>query len=292
MKEQGFYLNSTAGCQLFGKAWITPEPPKALIVLIHGFGEHCSRYAPYIELFEKANIAFISMDHIGHGQSEGKRGVIQSYTQLLNDVGLLVDKAEELFPDTPKFLYGHSMGGNIALNYLLTRTHPFKGAIISSPWLKLSQEPNGLSKLLIHSLKYLCPDLTIKSGLNINHISTDTKNVEAYRRDPLNHGRISFRLLSSVIKQGVWAMDHIGQLQTPTLLLHGDQDHITSCAASKLAASRNPNMVSYQEFESIYHEIHNDIERQQQANTCINWLEQQLKQSTSQYQASSKAKLS
>ncbi len=272
MNQQEFTLTSLTGKLLYGKVWQGSTSPKAVVVLVHGFGEHCSRYTPYIELFQQENIAFISMDHIGHGHSEGKRGVILSYKQLLDDLDLLINKAEVLFKDIPKFLYGHSMGGNIAFNYLLQRTSPFKAAIVSSPWLQLSNEPGRLKKAFINFFNHLCPNITVKSGLNSSYISSDKNEVISYNGDPLNHGRISFRLLNAVSKQGLWAMNNTHRLTVPTLIIHGNKDHITSHKASRLTAQKNQSMIKYHEFDNMFHEIHNDHARRELSQKCIEWI--------------------
>ncbi|MCG8582689.1 MAG: lysophospholipase, partial [Bacteroidales bacterium] len=215
MIRETFTIPSVSGKKLFGQTWRTTAPPKAVIVLVHGFGEHCSRYTTYIRLFANQNIAFISMDQIGHGKSEGKRGAIQSYQQLLDDIDKLIDKAESLYQGVPKFLYGHSMGGNIALNYLLQRHYPFKGAIISSPWLKLSNDLSAVSKLFVRLFSIIIPNVTTKSRMDTNHIRSNKQEVHAYNIDELNHGRISFRLLNNIIKQGLWAMDNTRLLKIP-----------------------------------------------------------------------------
>jgi len=274
MNQQSFSLTSVTGLKLYGHIWQSNSKPLAVVVLLHGFSEHCLRYSPYIELFDKENIAFIGIDHIGHGHSDGKRGAIYSYEQLLNDIDLLIDKAEAVFPDSPKFLYGHSMGGNIALNYLLQRSYPFKGALISAPWLKLTSEPNLFKKACVRILQYICPNMTIASNLDTNFISTQEEEVDAYIHDPLNHGRISFRLLAAISRQGLWAMNHTHLLKTPTLLIHGNKDQITSHVASKQLASKHPYLIKYLEFDGMYHEIHNDTARKKLAEQCIKWIKE------------------
>ncbi|WP_430814738.1 lysophospholipase [Carboxylicivirga sp. RSCT41] len=276
MIRETFTISSVSGKKLFGQTWRTPATPKAVVVLVHGFGEHCSRYTTYIKLFEHENIAFISMDQIGHGQSEGKRGLIQSYQQLLDDVDKLIDKAESLYQGIPKFLYGHSMGGNIAFNYLLQRNYPFKGAIISSPWLRLSNELSAVSRLFVRLFSYLIPNVTTKSRMDSNHISSNRHEVQAYNIDELNHGRISFRLLNNIMKQGRWAMANSKLLKVPTLLLHGSKDQITSHLASRDVAAKTPESIQYIEFDGMYHEVHNDAQRELLAGKCIEWIKKRI----------------
>ena len=272
MKQNSFKLKSVTGKNLYGHIWLPATEVKAVIILIHGFGEHCLRYTSYINQFSDNGLAFISMDQLGHGQSEGKRGVIKSYQQLLDDIDQLINKAEEYFPQLPKFIYGHSMGGNIVFNHLLQRNFPFKGGIISSPWLKLVNDLNPLSKLLVCGLSCFIPNMTIKSGLESKYISTSKPEVDKYAHDELNHGRISFRLLNSIINQGKWAMRNTHHLKTPCLLVHGNKDYITSHIASKQTAQKGSHLITYHEYDGMYHEIHNDLKSTQLADDCIKWI--------------------
>lgn len=265
-------LVSTSGNKLFIKSWHSSEKPKAVVVLVHGFGEHCSRYTPYVELFEKQNISFVSYDQHGHGQSGGKRGTIVSYEQLLDDVELILAKAQGMFPDAPTFLYGHSMGGNIALNYILQRTPKISGAIITSPWLKLHKEHPLLLRNIVSVIKNILPNTTIESGLDTDFISTIKAEVDAYNNDKLNHGKMSFRLVDAITKQGAWAIENIDQLKLPMFLAHGTADQITSHKASQETAKRNKALIEFVEFKGIYHEIHNDTTREDLANQCMKWI--------------------
>ncbi|MCG8580197.1 MAG: lysophospholipase, partial [Bacteroidales bacterium] len=120
----------------------------------------------------------------------------------------------------------------------------------------------------------IIPNVTTKSRMDTNHISSNKQEVHAYNIDELNHGRISFRLLNSIIKQGQWAMNNTRLLKTPTLLLHGSKDQITSHLASREIATKTPDTIRYIEFEGMYHEVHNDAQRELMANKCIDWIQQ------------------
>ncbi len=272
MQHKVFYFISVSGKKLFGQAWSPEGEVKASIILVHGFGEHSSRYESYVQLFVDRGISVVTYDQIGHGQSEGKHGAVQSYKQLLDDVELIIRKADDMFPDVPKFIYGHSMGGNIALNYLLSRNYPLVGGIISSPWLVLANDPNAIKKTTASVLKRFFPNLTVKSGLETEFISTQAKVVKAYREDPLTHGRISFRLFSVITRQGLWAIANTWRLKKPVLMVHGTDDKITSPLASSLAAKENKKFIDYVEWPKMYHELHNEPIRNELADSIINWL--------------------
>ena len=96
-----FTLTTSDGLQLNGACFSPPGEIKDVIVLIHGMGEHLGRYKHVIDFFMSIGYAVVGMDYRGHGTSQGKRGHIPSYKQLMDDTDLLVKKADELFNGLP-----------------------------------------------------------------------------------------------------------------------------------------------------------------------------------------------
>ncbi len=266
------YWKTDQGYRLFGSVWKPETQIKAVVVLVHGFGEHCLRYTPYIELFAQAGIAFVGYDIQGHGQSDGKRGKIFSYQSLLNEISFVLKKTQSLFPNLPTFIYGHSMGGNIVMNYLMKQNPAIAGGIVSSPWLILANDPNIITKRLVSFIKRFVPHMTINSGLEIEYISSDPIEVEKYRIDKLNHSRISFRLFSEITRHGWWAMKHTPNLKVPVLLMHGTTDKITSFGASEQVALACPQHIDWVPWEGRYHELHNETNRVEVAAKVIDWI--------------------
>ncbi|MBI9067725.1 MAG: lysophospholipase [Salinivirgaceae bacterium] len=276
MTNKSLQWQSSDNLNLYAHVWEPNEQAKAVVTLVHGFGEHCMRYSPYIEYFLKQGIAFVGFDLCGHGQSDGKRGTIKSYEALLNDVELALSKTRELFPDIHHFIYGHSMGGNIAFNYILRRQPKLSGAIITSPWFALSNDPNFLLKGAVSLLKNFFPNFTIDSGLDIKYISTVVEEVEKYRSDPLNHGRISFRLFNDITKSGMYAIVNSKDATIPTLMFHGSADKITSPIASKKAADGNTKLIEHVIWPDKYHELHNEDIRPEIAEKVIGWINSKI----------------
>ncbi|PKP09981.1 MAG: lysophospholipase [Bacteroidetes bacterium HGW-Bacteroidetes-4] len=274
MKSQEMWIDAGNKRKLFAKIWIPDEKPTAVITLVHGFGEHCTRYEPYFLAFNNEPIAFVSFDLYGHGKSDGKRGTIISYDSLLDDVALFINFTKEQFPNLSHYLYGHSMGGNIVLNYLLRRPADLTGAIVTSPWLKLTDEPPMILKKLVSSLRLVMPNVTFNSGLDVNAISSQADEVKKYRNDPLNHGRISFRLFHEIVYWGNWAMKNASELVVPTLLMHGTADKITSPLASERVFESNREKINFVSWEGKFHELHNENVRHKVAEAVIQWMHQ------------------
>ena len=110
--------------------------------MVHGLGEHIQRYDHWAEMFKKEGIGFAGVDLPGHGRSDGRRGDIKSYKVLEEMIDILLKTTIRTFPGTPVFIYGHSLGGGIVLDYLIRKNPGIKGAIVTSPWLRLSFEPS------------------------------------------------------------------------------------------------------------------------------------------------------
>jgi alpha-beta hydrolase superfamily lysophospholipase len=117
------------------------EKLRAVIILIHGHGEHIKRYNQLAELFNRENIGFTGVDLPGHGRSDGKRGHIKSFSLLHEMTDILLNECSKTFPDAPVILYGHSLGGLIAIDYLLRRNPKIKASVVTSPLLRLGFEP-------------------------------------------------------------------------------------------------------------------------------------------------------
>jgi alpha-beta hydrolase superfamily lysophospholipase len=251
------------------------ENLRAVVILVHGLGEHIQRYSNWAGLFNEAMIGFAGVDLPGHGRSEGKRGHIKSYTQTEEMIDILLNECRKTFPGIPLFLYGQSLGGGIVLDYLVRKDPKIKGAIVTSPWLKLSFEPDESKVKLAGIMKNIFPGLIQTSGLIVDHISHDQKVVEAYKNDPLVHGKISVSLFHSAMSAASIALKNAASLKLPLLLMHGTDDHICSPEGSREFASKAKS-VDLKLWDGGYHELHNDLYRHEVFNYIITWLNSRL----------------
>ncbi|UNY98481.1 alpha/beta hydrolase [Zhouia spongiae] len=262
--------------KLYGQYW-KPQQLKAVVVLVHGMGSHSGRYSSFVvpEFIDKG-YAVIGFDHFGHGHTEGKRGTCPGYEAVLDSITEVFDKVDELFNGFPRFLYGHSMGGNVALNYVLRRKPELKGVVITSPFLRIAF-PTPAWKMALGKLFYrIAPNITLSSGIDAKYISRDEKEVNKYKEDKLVHNRISPNFSIPFIKAGEEAISKALQLHLPLLLLHGTDDYITSHYASKAFAKQSEKYTELKLFEGGYHELHNDLEKQEVLNTITGWMDNQL----------------
>ncbi len=269
------------GLNIFARLWHALDA-KAVICIVHGLGEHSGRYANVAKFFNDHDIAVLAADTRGHGRSEGKRGHTPDYDSLMDDVAIFVKEAQNKYPDTPVFLYGHSMGGNLALNYAI-RKHPdfLKGVIVTGPWIKLGFEPSKAMVVLGKAMRNIYPTFTQKNGLDTNQLSHDTAVCEAYRKDPLVKDEITSALGVDMLKAARFLEQYEEKFPYPLLLMHGGDDTVTSPEGSKLfyAHIKEKSDVTFKLWEGLYHEIHNELQQEEVFKLELKWLKRVIKES-------------
>lgn len=264
-------LKTNDNLQLWGKLWSPEMPPKGIVCLVHGFGEHIQRYHHVASAFNKAGYAFAGIDLRGHGKSGGKRGHTPSYEHLLSDLQLLIAWSKDKFPNHPLFLYGHSMGGNIAASLLL-RSHnqTFKAAVLTSPWLRLRFDPPKIKVAMGRLVRKIYPKYSEHNELNPDHLSRDTTVGKAYEEDPLVNHKITTETYFSIVEAGEWALQNATPLPIPVLIMHGSDDPITSPEASEKFADKMN--AEFRLWKGMYHETHNEIGKEEVIDTMVQWV--------------------
>ncbi len=265
------------GLQMYSKGWVPKGKPKASICLVHGHGEHIGRYEHVAAALTEKGYVMLGFDLRGHGRSAGPRGHTPSYEALMDDITAFFGQIEGRYPDLPRFLYGHSLGGNLVLNYALRRKPALRGVIATGSWLKLAFEPPASKVSLGKMMNNILPSFTQSSGLETAALSHDPAVVEAYENDPLVHDKISTRLFVSTYDSGLWALGHAAEFPLPLLLMHGTADRLTSAEASRQFAEAGGKQVTLKLWEGWYHEIHNEPEKTQVFKVMTDWLDKHLR---------------
>jgi len=251
------------------------ENIKAGIILVHGLGEHIRRYSLWADKFISKGYGFIGVDLPGHGNSEGRRGVMNSYKLAAEMIDIQIRELKKTFPGIPVFLYGHSLGGTIVLQYVLQNKPQIKGVIVTSPWLRLSFEPSKAKLKLVSIMKGIMPSLVQPSGLIVEHVSHDPAVIDSYKNDPLNHNKISVGLVHSTISAAEYSLSHASELKLPLLLIHGSDDLITSPEGSREFASKTP-LAELKIWPGGYHELQNELFKDDVFGFIENWTSSKL----------------
>lgn len=275
MKHKTYWLQSPTGQKLFYQSWHGDQDPKAIICIVHGYAEHSDRYIQMAEVFTGQGFHVYAFDRIGHGQSQGKRGHVDSYDHLLKEVEILIDLAKNEFPETPLFIYGHSQGGNIALNYILRHQPNLSGAIATGSWIYLGDSPSSFMQGLLSILVRLFPRLAVPTGLKPEDISRDEEEVRKYRKDPAIFSKVTLKTAFEMFKASEYLKEKHTSY-TPLLLMHGSADKICLPIGSKEFAASFTGNIQYKEWPGRFHEIHNELNREEVFQYTIDWINNQL----------------
>ncbi len=265
----------TDGGKIFTRN-IAPKSMKGVVVLVHGIGEHSGRYIDsVIPTLLNGSLAVVTYDNVGHGKSGGKRGHCPSYGALMGILKRVMERAIALYGDVPLFLYGHSMGGNLVLNYALRNNLRIAGIVATSPYLRLAFKPPKWKMFLGRLMLRSFPMVTLPSGLDAKGISRIPEAVENYSNDPLVHDMVSPMYSFPVMEAGEWAIGNASKLETPTFLLHGTADPIIDYKATE-EFHRNSHKTELKLFEGGFHELHHDSCQEALLLSLGNWLKQQI----------------
>lgn len=261
------------GCEIFG-FHTKPQNIKGVVVLVHGFGEHSGRYmSNVLPSLVSSGLAVVSYDNVGHGKSSGKRGHCPSYEALLEILKKAIEKANDLYSNAPLFLYGHSMGGNLVLNYAMRKEAKIAGVIATSPYLRLAFQPPKWKMLLGKFMLSVMPSITLPSGLDPKGISRIPEEVEKYKNDTLVHDKVSPMFSFPIMDAGEWAITNASKLTVDTLLTHGTADQIIDHRATQ-EFHKNSNMTTLKLYKGGFHELHYDLCSDEMLSAITSWLKE------------------
>jgi alpha-beta hydrolase superfamily lysophospholipase len=250
-------------------------PPRAVIFLLHGFGDHSGRYAHVAAWAVARGYALWALDQRGHGHSPGPRGHITRFAQFLADVAALRKRAAAELP-LPQVLLGHSFGGLVVLRYLETAPQGLAAAVVTSPFLALAMHAPAWKVAAARILADLAPGFGMSTGLDTALLSTDARVGEAARADPLYHGRMTPRAWREILAAQAAAVAEQDRIATPLLMLLADDDRILSSAASRAFAAALPTPADLIVYEGMFHEILNERERDRVLADLGAWLDRAL----------------
>jgi len=262
---------------LYRQSWLPDGELRAGIILVHGLGEHSGRYGHLARRCTDRGFGVFTLDHYGHGKSDGFPGYVERFSVYLDGVRALLDDVFSAHAGLPLFLLGHSMGGLIAAALLPERQSAFRAAVSSGPLFRSDSEPPAIVMWIIRLLAGLTPTVPM-IRLDPAGVSRDPKVVRAYVSDPLvHHGKLTARLINEMRKAMTVTLARARDVRLPILILHGEADVLTSPGGSRdyfdHLASVDKTLKIY---PGLYHEIFNEPEKDDVIKDVTNWLEAHL----------------
>ncbi len=252
IKLQGYYILPTS-------------KPKAIIYYIHGLGGHSMRFRIIAQLLAENNIATFAIDLRGHGISEGKQGYAKNIQTFIKDINSCIEYSKKIISsDTPKFIYGNSMGGIIAIEYYKNNPILFNGIILTAPWFELAIPIPIHKRIFIKLLALILPHYIIKKR--------GEKYSGSVSNDKLIHYSVGIKLLDNVINYSKTLNKLENKNLIPTIIFHGENDNVTNHKASENFAEKHKPNCTFIKVEKARHGIHLEENNNYLFNILIKWI--------------------
>ena len=262
--------------EIFYRRW-GPASPRAVVLGIHGLGEHSGRYQNVVDALCPRGFALYIHDLRGHGRSGGKRGHVTAFSEYLTDTRRTLEAVRKAEPEKPLFLLGHSMGGLIAMRYATLYPEGLRGLVLSSASLKIKGEVPAVKAALGRLFSRLIPGLAMSNGLDPNQISRDRAVVKAYIDDPLVHDRVSARWVTEFVDAIAAAHREASSLSLPIQILQAGEDDLVDASGSReLFETITVKDRGLRVYDGYFHEIFNDLGKERVLDDLAAWLEERI----------------
>lgn len=266
-----FYLRSCKR-ELAGYSWET-QSPRGVICLLHGIGDHCMRFAHNAEEFNRQGFSVYAFDMQGHGNSPGPIGYIGKRHEILSDIDTLIDIASAHCPDSPVFLFGHSMGGCLTLFYRLAKDHPRVAAYLANaPWIILGDSPSTARLAAYYLAKRTFPKHKILNAVDPEDFAVDPTVRENYLKDPLVHPYINPMTAIDRLADAAEILEKADAKRKPVYIMHGSDDRVCSPNGSRRFAKKAGKMCTYKELPGLRHETLNEPSYKELISGICIWL--------------------
>jgi alpha-beta hydrolase superfamily lysophospholipase len=251
----------------------SPVTTIASVIVVHGIGEHQGRYEALGDAFIGSGIALYGYDQRGHGRSTGMRGHVDQWDQYISDLKSIVQFVQQLEGDKPLFIFGHSMGALVALDYTLRFPEGVAGLMVNGIPLRPGTVARPMLIRVAKLLSAVKPNYAMSLGLDLAGLSTKPEVAIQYASDPLVETKVTARWGVSILKAIERLRGDVVNLKTPIFVTHGSLDPINLPAGSQeLFAAVSAKDKTLKLFPNSRHEVHNDVDAAEFVNDLCNWV--------------------
>lgn len=261
------------GTSLLVRHWpVQPGEPWASMLMVHGLAEHTGRYERVGGQLSAAGIGAYAFDLRGFGASGGPRASVDRWSLLHDDLEERLAAIRSLAPSRPLVLYGHSLGGLIALGYVLDGRARPDLLVLSAP--AIGANIPLYQRLLVGSLRRFAPGLMVANRLDTRDLSSIPEVQARYVTDPLMQLKSTVRFAHAAFGEQRRVAAALDRLSIPTLVIHGGLDRIVPTATSEVLDGRAG--VTRRVYPGFLHELHNEPEGPRVVNDMVGWIRERV----------------
>jgi alpha-beta hydrolase superfamily lysophospholipase len=258
------------GTGLLVRRWPPTGEPWGSVLIVHGLAEHSGRYEHVGRQLAESGLAVEAYDQRGFGGSAGRRAYVDRWSRNHDDLEDRLTAVRASAGGRPVVVFGHSVGGLIALGYALAEPpRPLPDALVLSAPALESTIP-AWKQAMARILGSVAPTRELPNELDGSLLSRDPAVGERYVADPSNHHATTFRYGAEAIAEQARVRAALTRLAIPTLVYHGEADRLIPTASSApLAAVPG---VTRRTWPDLRHESHNEPEGPTVIAAVIAWL--------------------
>jgi len=266
------------GLTLYTEYALPQGDPKAVILLVHGYGEHSGRYQHVIARLVSGGYAVYTLDHRGHGKSEGVRAYCDYMGQFVEDLKVYFDHMKAAQPGKKRFVLGHSMGALISLSFTERYQSEIDALAISGAPVNADANVSPALVWVGKVLTRLTPKLHLLPASGPGILSRDPEIDIAWDNDPLTNKKpMRVRLGVELNNMARDVRDHLADLRLPILIMHGSEDKLVNPSGSQLAYDKvSSTDKTLKLYPGMRHEIMNEIGKEAVLDEIVTWLDQHV----------------
>jgi alpha-beta hydrolase superfamily lysophospholipase len=266
---------------LYFYARLADAAPKAVVGLLHGYGEHAGRYSHVMDAWAAGGIASVALDMRGHGRAEGPRGSCIRFDDYVDDASVLQRLVAERAAGIPSFLFAHSFGGLVATSYVLSQPGSWRGLMLSAPYFGTALKVPAVKRFAGQIASRVVPGFALPMGFRGSDVTHDPVRARAYDQDPLVFGKATARwFIEAELAQGR-ALARAPSLSVPLYLVMGTKDPIADLASARAvftAAGSKDKTLDIR--EGFFHEPLSEPEWPSVAQALADWVKGRIPSGT------------
>jgi alpha-beta hydrolase superfamily lysophospholipase len=270
------WFSGAGGLSLFRRTWRPAGPTRAVLINVHGLGDHSGLYPALVEHFTAGGIAVYAPDLRGNGRSPGQRAFVERWEEYREDLERFIAVVRREEPDRPIFLLGNSLGGLIVLDYAVHTPGGIRGVIAASPPLGRLGVPVPLMALG-RVLSRVWPRFSVRTGMDLSGLARDPVVAETVLADPLFHRVGTARLSTEVVAAIARVQAAAPRFPLPLLVLHGSADRMVPPDGSRAFVARvgHPDR-ELREYAGAFHVLFADLDRERALTDVEQWIAARL----------------
>jgi alpha-beta hydrolase superfamily lysophospholipase len=265
-------ITTRDGVLLHSESFVPEEPPRAALVMVHGFSAHCGAYRHVAGALAAAGFAVTAFDCRGHGRSQGRPGYVRRFADYGDDLGLVLEHARRSAPGRPVAVVAHSHGVTITLDYLFREQGTLDALVAAAPYLELKLKVPTYKKILSPVLGALWPTLTMWNEIGPEATSRSPQVCAEMTTDPLVHHVATPRWFNEVRATQARLRESAAKLKVPTFMPVAGDDRLVDVQASVAFARAAGPIVELKVWEGLFHELYLEPERDRVIADIVTWL--------------------